>query len=387
MIKAIANARVFTGERWLERHAVLIDNRRVSRLVPQDELDPGIHVEVDLAGGELVPGFVDLQVNGGGGAMFNNAPTVDTLQTMAAAHRRFGTTAFLPTLITTDYATMRRAIAAVEEAIAGNIAGILGIHLEGPFLSPGKRGIHDDGKFRHLDREGVGILTSLRRGRTLVTLAPERTDTDTIRELRAAGVIVCAGHSSADYAQARAALDAGVQGFTHLYNAMTQLNSREPGMVGAALEDDDSWFGIIADGYHCHPASFRAAVRAKRPGGALLVTDAMATVGASDKWFELDGERIHAVDGRCCNAQGVLAGSDLDMLSAVGNAREFAGLDRSEALRMASTYPARALGLGDELGLIRTDARADLVALDAGGGVKTVWVDGCAADSTGGLPT
>jgi len=335
----------------------------------------------DLRGGTLVPGFTDLQVNGGGGVLFNAAPTPETLRIMGAAHRQFGTTGFFPTLISDRFEVMREAIAAVRDAIEQDVPGVLGIHLEGPFLNPQRGGAHDAGRFRALDEEGFAIVTSLAAGKTLLTLAPELTSPGTIRRLVEAGVIVCAGHSTASYGQAREALDAGLRGFTHLYNAMTPLQSREPGMVGAALEDDESWFGIIADGHHIHPAAFRVAVAAKKKGGAVLVTDAMPTVGAEGGSFELNGEEVSARGGRITNAEGILAGSDLDMLSAVNNAAAFARIDWFEAVRMATVYPARAVGLGAELGAIRPGYRANLLAFDAKRRIRATWIAGVREDA------
>ena len=373
---AIINGKVFTGEQVLEDHAVIMDRGRVIDVLPQHRLPADVAVSGNLYGACLVPGFVDLQVNGGGGLLFNDAPTVEAIRAIGAAHRQFGTTGFLPTLITDSFDVMREAIAAVRQAIEQGVPGVLGIHLEGPFLNAGKKGAHDAEKFRLLDREGFDIVTSLTRGKTLITIAPELTSPEMIRRIREAGVTVCAGHTDASYEQTRAALDAGVTGFTHLYNAMTPLQSREPGVVGAALEDEQSWFGIIADGYHMHPAAFKVAVSAKQNGGAVLVTDAMPTVGAKDKSFVLDGETITAVDGRLTNVAGSLAGSDLDMMSAVNNAARFARLDWFEAIRMASLYPAQALGLEDELGYIKPGYRASFVAIDARHQVTRSWIDG-----------
>lgn len=374
--QVIFNGRIFTGDSLLHDHAVVIAQGLVASIVPQDEMPQVASISYDLQGGTLVPGFIDLQVNGGGGVLFNNSPTIDSLRTIGAAHRRFGTTGFLPTLITTHYAAMRQAIAAVQQAVAERVPGVLGIHLEGPFLNPQRSGAHDAQQFCPLDAEGMDIVTSLSAGQTLLTLAPELTTTDTIRRLVEHGVIVSAGHSAADYAQTRDALAAGVSGFTHLYNAMTPLLSREPGMVGAALEDDESWFGIIADGYHMHPAAFRVAIAAKKTGGAILVTDAMPTVGSPNKTFVLDGQTISAHEGRLTNASGTLAGSNLDMLSAVNNAAAFARIDWFEAVRMATLYPARALGLAGELGAIRPGYRANLLALDAQRRIRASWIDG-----------
>ena len=379
MLQAIVNGCIFDGESVHEYKAVLIEGEHIVAVVDPEQVPADIGASYDLEGGTLIPGFIDLQVNGGGGVLFTAAPTVDSLRTIGAAHRQYGTTGFLPTLITTRFDVMREAVCAVAEAIAIGTPGVLGLHIEGPFLSPERKGVHDAGKFCQLDQTGFDILTSLQVGSTVVTLAPELTSPRMISRLVAEGVIVCGGHSGATYAQARNALAHGLSGFTHLYNAMTPLQSREPGMVGAALEDDDSWFGIIADGHHIHPAAFSVAVAAKKRGGALLVTDAMPTVGSPDTSFVLDGKTIVASQGRVTNAEGTLAGSDLNMLSAVNNAAEFARLDWFEAVRMASLYPARALGLERELGAIRPGFRASLLALDSAHRIRTSWINGAMA--------
>ena len=379
MLQAIVNGCIFDGESVHEHKAVLIEGEHIVAVVDPEQVPADIGASYDLEGGTLIPGFIDLQVNGGGGVLFTAAPTVDSLRTIGAAHRQYGTTGFLPTLITTRFDVMREAVSAVAEAIAIGTPGVLGLHLEGPFLSPERKGVHDAGKFCQLDQTGLDILTSLQVGSTVVTLAPELTSPQMISRLVEEGVIVCGGHSGATYAQTRDALAQGLSGFTHLYNAMTPLQSREPGMVGAALEDDDSWFGIIADGHHIHPAAFSVAVAAKKRGGALLVTDAMPTVGSPDTSFILDGKTIVASEGRVTNAEGTLAGSDLNMLSAVNNAAEFARLDWFEAVRMASLYPARALGLERELGAIRPGFRASLLALDSAHRIRASWINGAMA--------
>ena len=379
MLQAIVNGCIFDGESVHEHKAVLIEGEHIVAVVDPEQVPADIGASYDLEGGTLIPGFIDLQVNGGGGVLFTAAPTVDSLRTIGAAHRQYGTTGFLPTLITTRFDVMREAVSAVAEAIAIGTPGVLGLHIEGPFLSPERKGVHDAGKFCQLDQTGFDILTSLQVGSTVVTLAPELTSPQMISRLVEEGVIVCGGHSGATYAQTRDALAQGLSGFTHLYNAMTPLQSREPGMVGAALEDDDSWFGIIADGHHIHPAAFSVAVAAKKRGGALLVTDAMPTVGSPDTSFILDGKTIVASEGRVTNAEGTLAGSDLNMLSAVNNAAEFARLDWFEAVRMASLYPARALGLERELGAIRPGFRASLLALDSAHRIRASWINGAMA--------
>jgi N-acetylglucosamine-6-phosphate deacetylase len=330
----------------------------------------------DLGGTGLVPGFIDCQVNGGGGVLFNDAPNVDTIRRIGAAHAKFGTTGFLPTLISDDVEVMRTAISSVDQAITAGVPGVLGIHLEGPYLAPERRGIHNAAKFHVPRSDDLALAASLRHGRTLITLAPERVSAEAIGTLVARGVIVAGGHTAADYATTRRALNAGMRGFTHLFNAMTPLQSREPGVVGAALEDPASWGGLIVDGYHLHPAVLRVALAAKAQGKLFLVTDAMPPVGSSDETFELNGETITCRDGRCVNAQGTLAGSSLDMAAAVRNTIEQAGIAPEEALRMASTYPADFLGLGATHGRIAAGCAADFVVLDDQLQVRETWIGG-----------
>src|SRR5690606_38408101 len=250
-----------------------------------------------------------------------------------------------------------------REAIAAGVPGVLGIHLEGPYLAPARKGTHDAARFRVPDAAELAMATSLDNGVTLVTLAPEQVPADAIRAMVARGAIVCAGHTAGTYEQIRAGLEAGVRGFTHLYNAMSPLQGREPGTVGAALESREAYCGIIVDGVHVHPASLRVALAAKPRGTLFLVTDAMPMVGSDDPSFELYGETITAVDGVVRNAAGALAGSALDMATAVRNTVRLLGLPLEEAARMASTYPARFLGVDSRLGRIAPGWQADLVLL------------------------
>lgn len=376
MTLALTNARVLTPDGWRNDLAVLLDGERIVDLLPL--CDPRVSAATvhDLRGAMLVPGFIDTQVNGGGGVLFNDAPTVETIRRIGAAHRRYGTTGFLPTLISDSVDVMRAALAAVEQALAEGVPGVLGIHLEGPYLAPARKGVHDPKFFHTPGSEELALLCAPHRGVRLLTLAPERVPSASIGALAAAAVIVCAGHTAADYVTTHAALAAGVRGFTHLFNAMTPLGSREPGVVGAALEDADSWCGIIVDGHHVHPASLRVAIAAKPRGKMVLVTDAMPPVGAADPSYLLNGETITVKDGICQTAQGVLAGSALDMAGAVRNAVQLLGLPLDEAVRMASTYPADFLGLGATHGRIAAGYQADLVVLDDDFRVQRSWISG-----------
>jgi len=377
MKTVLRNARILAGDEFRDDLAVVIEDGRINALVSDAAPQLGSADEqVDLGGGWLLPGFIDAQVNGGGGVLFNNTPDVDSLRTLAAAHRRFGTTGLLPTLISDDVQLTRRAIDATRAAIAQGVPGVLGIHLEGPYIAPARKGTHDANKFRVPDADEIAMAASLDNGVTLLTLAPERVPLESIRALVERGVIVAAGHTAASYEEARAGLDAGIRGFTHLYNAMSPLTGREPGAVGAALEDRDSWIGIIADGVHVHPASLRVALAAKPRGKVMLVTDAMPPVGADNPSYELYGEVITAVDGVVRNAAGSLAGSALDMATAVRNAVHLLGLPLDEAARMASRYPAQFLNLDDRLGEIAEGYQADLVLLDDALQVRATWIAG-----------
>jgi N-acetylglucosamine-6-phosphate deacetylase len=374
--QVLTNCEVFDGETVRGDSIVIIDGETISAVRTAGDLPKDYDALVDLGGQLLAPGLVDLQVNGGGGVLFNDGPTTETLLAIGAAHREFGTTTFLPTLISDNADVMTRGIRAVNMAMREKQAGVIGIHLEGPHLNADYRGVHNASNFRSLNDDALALLTSLDTGRTLVTIAPETVSEEMIQSLCDAGVIVFGGHSAATYEETRQALDAGLAGFTHLFNAMTPLQSRKPGMVGAALEDDNSYVGIIADGHHVHPATLRLAIRVKKTGKCVLVTDAMPTVGTSDKSFVLDGETIRAKDGRCQTSDGILAGSDLGLIEAVRNTATFGGVDIYEALRMASCYPAEAIGLSDEIGFVRAGYRANLIALDDEFEVSRSWVAG-----------
>jgi N-acetylglucosamine-6-phosphate deacetylase len=375
-MQALTNARVLTPTGWRNDVAVVLDGERIHSLLPLDDPQLRAMPQHDLCGAMLLPGFIDVQVNGGGGVLFNEAPTVDAIRAIGTAHRQFGTTGFLPTLISDDVAVMQAALAAVEQGLAEGVPGLLGIHLEGPYLAPARKGVHD-AKFFHIpDDDDLLRLTAPHRGIRLITLAPDQVPLQSIQMLTAAGLIVCAGHTAADYDTTRKALAAGVRGFTHLFNAMTPFGSRQPGVVGAALDDADSWCGIIVDGVHVHPASLRVAIAAKPRGKMLLVTDAMPPVGSESPDYVLNGETITVKDGVCQTATGVLAGSALNMVTAVRNSVQMLGIPLEEAARMASTYPAEFLGLGKTHGRIAAGYQADLVLLDDEYRVAQSWISG-----------
>jgi N-acetylglucosamine-6-phosphate deacetylase len=371
MRTALVNGRVLTDAGLQDGLSVVIEGEVIVEVTSARVDADRTH---DLQGRVLAPGFIDCQVNGGGGVLFNDEPTIDGVRRIAQAHRRFGTTGLLPTLISDDADVMRKAIDAVARAIAQRVPGVLGIHLEGPFLAKQKKGIHDANKFRALGATDIELMTG--GVKTLLTLAPEEVPPNTIGELSRRGVIVAAGHTNASYEQTRAALDAGMRGFTHLYNAMSPLQSREPGAVGAALDDAESWCGIIVDGHHVHAAALRIALLAKPRGKVFLVTDAMPPVGSDNPTFRLNDETITCRNGLCTNEAGTLAGSALDMAAAVRNAVATLGVDLAEALRMASQYPAAFIGLERTHGRIESNYAADLVVLDERGVVAETWIAG-----------
>lgn len=375
MRTALLNARTLLDPGITVGEAVLIEGERIVAVVKPSDIPRG-YARRDLQDALLLPGFIDIQVNGGGGVLFNDVRNLGELASIGAAHRRFGTTGYLPTLISDDLEVIARAIALIEQALTKRLPGILGIHIEGPFLNPARRGVHDASKFRALDEPAFELLTSLRQGETVVTLAPETTGTDMIGRLSAAGVVVSAGHTNATYNQIRSALGAGLRGFTHLFNAMSPLTGREPGTVGAALEDIHSWCGLILDGHHVDPVALRLAMRCKPVNRFMLVTDAMPTVGMPDDRFMLQGRAITVHDGMCMDAQGTLAGSNLDMAAAVRNAARLLDISLAQAVRMASEYPAAFLGLDHELGRIAAGYRANFVIADDALNVLDTWIDG-----------
>lgn len=357
--RAIAASQVFDGAAVRRDSAVVIVGDRIAAVVPRAELARDI--EVEFFDCWLAPGFIDVQVNGGGDLLFNDAPTPQCIAAIAAAHRRFGTTALLPTLLTDTDDKMRAAIAAVRQA-RRELPGILGLHFEGPFISPERPGVHAVDRIRPPRPADMDLLAAGDAGVVLVTLAPERVPAGFIRDLVSKGVRVALGHSMATYEQTQAAMAEGLSGFTHLFNAMPQPSSRAPGPIPAALETPDAWYSLIVDGIHVAPPMLRLALRGL--GRPMLVTDAMPPVGGRHSRFKLYGDEIRTIDGRCLRKDGTLAGAALDMATAVRNCVRLLGVPLVQALTFATVNPADFLGLGDRLGRLTPGFRADLVAFD-----------------------
>jgi len=378
MAVALVGATVFDGERVESGRAVLIENGRISGTPAESALPAGV-ARQEISG-LLAPGFIDVQVNGGGGVLFNETRSVAGIAAIGAAHRRFGTTGFLPTFITDTAEHMREAIAAANAAMQARTPGVLGVHLEGPFLNPERKGIHQAALMRPIGEPDLSMITLPAGGRVLVTLAPEKVESAAIARLAKAGVVIAAGHTRADVETIRRAQAAGLTGITHLFNAMPPLMGREPGPVGAALDDRALWCGLIVDLHHVSATALRVALAARGPGRMILVTDAMPSVGTAATSFDLLGEHILLKDGALVSAAGTLAGSNLDMASAVRNTVRTLGVPVEDALRMAALHPATFLGLERELGMIAAGYRADLVLLDADFRVKSTWISGARQD-------
>jgi len=371
---AVVAGTVFDGTALHHDCAVVIEGQRICGIVGRCELRALMPSRTLPEGAWLAPGFIDVQVNGGGDVLFNDEPTPEGIGAIVAAHRQFGTTALVPTLISDTPAKMRAALDAVRRTAPVN-PGVLGVHFEGPFLSPTKPGVHDPAMIRLPDAQDFEMLTTARVGRTLITLAPERVPAGFTARLAEAGVRVCLGHSMATYAQTRTALAEGLAGFTHLFNAMRPLSTREPGPIAAALEAAGAWFGMIVDGEHVAPAMLRLALRGA--GRPMLVTDAMPPVGGSTSTFTLYGQEIGVHNGRCMRADGTLAGAVLDMASAVRNCVRLLQVPLTQALRFASAEPASFLGLDATLGKLAPGYRADMVAFDPGDiRIYETWVAG-----------
>ncbi|MBZ9672735.1 N-acetylglucosamine-6-phosphate deacetylase [Mesorhizobium sp. ES1-3] len=375
---ALTGARIFDGDDWHEGSALVVRDGLIEAMLPQGAL-PGDIRAIDTGGGMLAPGFVDIQVNGGGGVMLNDHPDVASIETICRAHAPFGTTALLPTLITDTPAITAAAIAAGEAAALQKVPGFLGLHLEGPHLSIARKGAHDPALIRPMTDADQAMLIAARNKLPvlLTTIAPESVDAARVTALAKAGIIVSLGHSDTGHATAKAFAEAGASVVTHLFNAMSQIGNREPGLAGAVIDIGALSAGLIADGIHVHPATIRIALDAKQgPGRIVLVTDAMATIGTDMSSFALNGRTIYRKDGSLRLADGTLAGADLDMISAIRFMHRTVGLELSEALRMASLYPAQAIGQSHRLGRFANGTAADIVALSDDLDIGSVWIGG-----------
>ncbi|HDY8105629.1 TPA: N-acetylglucosamine-6-phosphate deacetylase [Vibrio vulnificus] len=371
---ALTNCKIYTGSDVLSERALIIENDLIQSIVPAADLPSGIEVK-DLAGANVSPGFIDLQLNGCGGVMLNDEITAETMQIMHKANLKSGCTSFLPTLITSSDEDMRAAISAAREYHAQYQNQSLGLHLEGPYLNVMKKGIHSVDYIRPSDTSMVDFICENADVVAKVTLAPELNDPEHIEKLRNAGIVVSIGHTNATYAEARKGFEAGITFATHLFNAMTPMVGREPGVVGAIYDTPDVYAGIIADGFHVDYANIRIAHKIKGEK-LVLVTDATAPAGANMDYFIFVGKKVYYRDGKCVDENGTLGGSALTMIEAVQNTVEHVGIALDEALRMATLYPAKAIGVDAQLGRIKKGYIANLTVFDRDFNVKATVVNG-----------
>lgn len=376
--QAIIGCDIFDGEKTHRNTALLYSGDVALGFVSKTDIPAECDI-TELDGGLLAPGFVDLQVNGGGGVLLNEQPDVEGIRTICATHAKFGTTGMLPTLITDRPEITTRTIQACIEAHRQSVPGFLGLHLEGPHLSVAKKGAHDPILIRPMSDDDLKQLLSAAQSLPylMITIAPESVSNEQITQLAQAGVIVSLGHSNASFEQANSAIDAGARCVTHLYNAMSPLGHQEPGMVGAALMRGEVYTGLIADGHHVKPAAIKVALAAKNgPGEIFLVTDAMSTIGTDLKSFELNGRVICREQGRLVLEDGTLAGADLDMGSAVRFMHHKIGVSQAEALQMASLFPAQCIGSADNYGHLSAGAYANFIHFDGNLNINQVWQNG-----------
>jgi len=364
--------RLFDGKNFLDDQVLTISDGKISAI------DQNIR-QVDIKTiGLVVPGFIDLQVNGGGGALFNDSPSVENLKVIMAAHTKYGTTAMMPTLITDKVEVMVQAADAIAAAIAQNVPGIVGVHFEGPHLSIAKKGTHSAEYIRPISAAEWQVLARQDIGQIIVTLAPETVPPADVKRMVDYGIKVCIGHTNADFDTAQKAIDAGATGFTHLFNAMSAFQGREPGVVGSALLNDNTSCGLIVDGFHVDNASCQIAIKTKPRGKIFLVTDAMPPVGTDQTEFALYDRTVYVNNGKLTSTTGELAGSSLDMASAVKNTHIDLGVELGEAIRMASVYPAEYLYQGQDIirGDLKIGKQADFVILNDDLSVNETWIAG-----------
>ena len=371
---ALSNCKIYTGSDVLTDHAVVIENQLIKKVCPISEMPEGIEIR-DLNGANLSPGFIDLQLNGCGGVMLNDEITADTMQIMHKANLQSGCTSFLPTLITSSDEDMRAVITAAREYHNQYQNQSLGLHLEGPYLNVAKKGIHNVDHIRKSDSDMIELICENSDLVAKVTLAPELNDPEHIERLHKAGVVVSIGHTNATYAEARQGFESGITFATHLFNAMTPMVGREPGVVGAIYDTPEVYAGIIADGFHVDYANIRIAHKIKGEK-LVLVTDATAPAGADMEYFIFVGKKVYYRDGKCVDENGTLGGSALTMIEAVQNTVEHAGIALDEALRMATLYPAQAIGVESKLGRIKKGMVANLAVFDRDFNVKATVVNG-----------
>ncbi len=374
MKQAILGSQIFCGERFYDDHALLVDGKSIVDIVEKNNI-PDNFKKIELDQGILAPGFIDLQVNGGGGALFNNSPNKESLKTIIKAHQFFGTTSIMPTVISDSLEVLEQCIQTVTEEIKNN-SSLLGIHIEGPFFNIKYRGVHQKKYISTINSDYLNLFESLKGFPVMLTLAPECISSQQLKQLTSLGIKTLAGHSDASYDELDEAIKNGLDGFTHLFNAMSQISAREPGVVGAALHFENTFASIIVDLHHVHPSLIQLAYQLKQKGKLFFISDSMATINHGKPSFELYDEVVNESDGRLVNSEGKLAGSSITQIDAVKNAYQKCNIPLNQALAMASRYPAEYLGIANHLGFLKPGYRADLVHFDSNFKVHNAWVSG-----------
>ena len=374
MKKAITGSKLFSGLEFIERKALLIDDQHIAGIVNEDDIPVAFEVQT-LDGGILSPGFIDLQVNGGGGKLFNNSPDKDSLNTIILAHQYFGTTSIMPTVISDSLNILQKCTDTISNEIKNNHS-LLGIHIEGPFFNVKYRGVHQKQYINTINASYLNLFEKLDKFPVMLTLAPECISIKQLKHLKSLGFKILAGHTDASYDQLEEAIKYGLDGFTHLFNAMGQISAREPSVVGSAFDFDETSASIIVDLHHVHPSLINLSFKQKPKGKLFFVSDSMATINHGEPSFELYDEVVNELDGRLVNSEGKLAGSSITQIDAVKNAYQKCNIPLNQALAMASRYPAEYLGIANHLGSLKPGYRADLVHFDSNFKVHNAWVSG-----------
>ena len=374
MKQAITGSKLFNGIDFIEHKALLIEDQHIAGIVNEDAIPTDFQVK-KLEGGILSPGFIDLQVNGGGGKLFNNSPDKESLNTIISAHQYFGTTSIMPTVISDSLNILQKCTDTISNEIDNNHS-LLGIHIEGPFFNVKYRGVHQKQYINTINASYLNLFETLDKFPVMLTLAPECISIKQLKHLKSLGFKILAGHTDANYDQLEEAIKYGLDGFTHLFNAMGQISAREPGVVGSAFDFDETSASIIVDLHHVHPSLINLSFKQKPKGKLFFVSDSMATINHGEPSFELYDEVVSESNGRIINSEGKLAGSSITQIDAIKNAYQKCSIPLESAISMATLYPAEYLGVSDYIGQLKKGYRADLAHFDSNFHVQNVWLAG-----------
>ena len=374
MKQAITGSKLFNGIDFIEHKALLIEDQHIAGIVNEDAIPTDFQVK-KLEGGILSPGFIDLQVNGGGGKLFNNSPDKESLNTIISAHQYFGTTSIMPTVISDSLNILQKCTDTISNEIDNNHS-LLGIHIEGPFFNVKYRGVHQKQYINTINASYLNLFETLDKFPVMLTLAPECISIKQLKHLKSLGFKILAGHTDANYDQLEEAVKYGLDGFTHLFNAMGQISAREPGVVGSAFDFDETSASIIVDLHHVHPSLINLSFKQKPKGKIFFVSDSMATINHGEPSFELYDEVVSESNGRIINSEGKLAGSSITQIDAIKNAYQKCSIPLESAISMATLYPAEYLGVSDYIGQLKKGYRADLAHFDSNFHVQNVWLAG-----------